>query len=357
MGNPISTIGLLTYNFLLHKFQQEKTDKMTLSPSEIFKALDIADKYSDLYGYLDNLLSIKVRSLDKKGRLWGGFNLLAAFKEVDGGIFVQIPEPIFRALCGNENEKTLYYTTIKLLEQRVYKCSYTIIFYELFKKYEKVNIPTFSLEELKAITGTTKKYKIYYDFKKRVLLSALKEINQFDKIYEYSFEEKKLGKKVNAIKFSKVEKNVIDLIDNELSEKLVNAILKARKNRFVDLAYSQKAMDKIIAKYDEKDVIKGLNELYKYNSEIKNFSKILISKIDDIKNSKIEVIKKKVKAPIKDKIEVVENVQSDLDLEKEKLSIIIMQNGSPMSQRFSLFTRLSEIKTLEELEKFKIEIQ
>ncbi|MGL4977102.1 MAG: hypothetical protein ACRC5G_03720 [Cetobacterium sp.] len=357
VGNPISTMGLLTYNFLLHKFQQEKTDKMILSPAEIFKALDIADKYSDLYGYLDSLLSIKVRSLDKKGRIWGGFNLLAAFKEVDGGIFVQIPEPIFTALCGNENEKTLYYTTIKLLEQRVYKCSYTIIFYELFKKYEKVNIPTFSLEELKAITGTTKKYKIYYDFKKRVLLSALEEINQFDKIYEYSFEEKKLGKKVNAIKFSKVEKNVIDLIENGLSEKLVNTILKARKNRFVDLAYSQKAMDKIIAKYDEKDIIKGLNELYKYNSEIKNFSKILISKIDDIRNSKIEVIKKKVKAPIKDEIEVVENVQSDLDLEKEKLSIIIMQNGSPMSQRLSLFTRLSEIETLEELEKFKIEIQ
>ncbi|MGL5356573.1 MAG: hypothetical protein ACRDAQ_08560, partial [Cetobacterium sp.] len=142
-----------------------------------------------------------------------------------------------------------------------------------------------------------------------------------------------------------------------LSEKLVNTILKARKNRFVDLAYSQKAMDKIIAKYDEKDIIKGLNELYKYNSEIKNFSKILISKIDDIKKSKIEVVKKKVKAPIKDEIEVVENVQSDLDLEKEKLSIIIMQNGSPMSQRVSLFTKLSGIETIEELEKFKIEIQ
>ncbi|MGL6024093.1 MAG: hypothetical protein ACRC0F_05700 [Cetobacterium sp.] len=54
---------------------------------------------------------------------------------------------------------------------------------------------------------------------------------------------------------------MIDLIENELSEKLVNTILKARKNRFVDLAYSQKAMDKIIAKYDEKDIIKGLNEL------------------------------------------------------------------------------------------------
>ncbi|MGL5902720.1 MAG: hypothetical protein ACRCZO_08535, partial [Cetobacterium sp.] len=173
----------------------------------------------------------------------------------------------------------------------------------------------------------------------------------------YSFEEKKLGKKVNSIKFLKVEKNVIDLIENKLSEKLINAILKARKNRFIDVAYSQKAMDRIIAKYAEKDVIKALNELYKYNSEIKNFSKILISKIDDIKNSKIEVIKKKVKAEVQIKNEVVEIVQSDLELEKEKLSVIIMQNGLPMSQRVSLFTRLSEIETFEELEKFKIEIK
>ncbi|MGL5377824.1 MAG: hypothetical protein ACRC0F_05695 [Cetobacterium sp.] len=44
-------------------------------------------------------------------------------------------------------------------------------------------------------------------------------------------------------------------------------------------------------------------------------------------------------------------------MEKEKLSIIIMQNGSPMSQRVSLFTKLSEIETIEELEKFKIEIK
>ncbi|MGL4998935.1 MAG: hypothetical protein ACRC5T_08225, partial [Cetobacterium sp.] len=354
VGNPISTMGLLTYNFLLHKFQQEKTDKMTLSPSEIFKALDIADKYSDLYGYLDSLLSIKVRSLDKKGRLWGGFNLLAAFKEVDGGIFVQIPEPIFKALCGDENEKKLYYTTIKLLEQRVYKCSYTIIFYEILKKYEKVNYPIYELDKLKEITGTTEKYKIYYDFKKRVLIPAFKEINQFDKTYEYFFEEEFLGRKVNKIKFFKTEKNVIDLLDKELSEKMIKAIEKARKNRFVDLVYSQKAMDKIIKKYEENDVIKGLNELYKYNSEIKNFSKILISKIDDIKNSKIELIKTKVKIEVKH--EVAERVKSELDSEKEKLSIVVMQSGLTTSKKIHLFTQLSKVETFEELEQFKVKI-
>lgn len=287
VGNPISAQGLITYNFLLHKFQQEKTDKLVISMNEIFHSLDLSENYEELYLYLDSLRRIGVTSRDSKGKLWGGFNLLAEYKKVEDGIFIQIPNTIFKALCGDEKEKDLYYTTIKLLEQRVYKCSYTIIFYEIFKKFEKINIPKYLLEELKELTGTKEKYKEYKDFKRYVLNKALKELNQFDNNYDYSFEEKKLGRKVNEIKFKRNEKNLINVTpEYEISDKLSNAIRKARKSRFVEASYSQKAMDKIISKYDEKDIIKGLGELYKYNSEIINFQKILVSKIEDIKNSK-----------------------------------------------------------------------
>ena len=361
VGNPISTMGLLTYNFLLHKFQKEKTDKLVLSPNEIFKSLEITDKYEDLYEYLDSLLSIKVRSLDKKGKLWSGFNLLSSFEKTDNGIFIQIPEPIFKALCGNENEKTLYYTTIKLLEQRVYKCSYTIIFYELFKKYEKINLPTYELKTLKDITGTLNKYKIYYDFKKRVLIPALKELNQFDKNFDYNFDEEYLGRKVDRIRFIRTSKNIIEIpIKQQLSIKLLNSIEKSRKNRFVDGSYSQKAMDKIIEKYDEKDIIKALGELYKYNSEIKNFSKILTSKIEDIKNSKISKIKEikghaldqeEVKTPLK--TDIIELKKSDVDIEKEKVSNLIRNSGLPTERRLFLMGQLADIENLEDLKNLK----
>ncbi|MGL5056654.1 MAG: hypothetical protein ACRC6A_04725, partial [Fusobacteriaceae bacterium] len=351
-GNPISVFGLLTYNLLLHKFQKENIDKLIISGNEIFESLQISDNYDELYSYLDSLLNIKVISKDKKGKLWGAFHLLSEYKKIESGIFIQIPDSIFKALCNSENEKKLYYTTIKLLEQRVYKCSYTIIFYELFKKYEKVNIPIFLLKDLKELTGTSSKYTSYYDFKRYVIFRALKELNQFDKVYEYSFKEELIGKTVQKIQFLKVEKNVIDLLDKKLSEKLVKTIEKARKNRFVDLVYSQKAMDKIITKYEEADVIKGLNELYKYNSEIKNFSKILISKIEDIKNSKMELIKTKVKIEVKP--EIAERIKSDLDSEKEKLSLVVMQSELPTSKKIHLFTQLSKIETFEELEQFKV---
>ncbi|MGL5931286.1 MAG: hypothetical protein ACRCY7_00025 [Cetobacterium sp.] len=360
VGNPISTMGLLTYNYLLHKFQKEKTDKLTLSPNEIFKSLEISDKYEDLYEYLDSLLSIKVRSLDKKGKLWSGFNLLSSFEKTENGIFIQIPEPIFKALCGNEKEKTLYYTTIKLLEQRVYRCSYTIIFYELFKKYEKINIPLYELETLKNITGTQNKYKIYYDFKKRVLTPALKELNQFDQNFDYSFDEEYLGRKVNKIKFKRTSKNIIEISDSQISNKLLKAIEKSRKNRFINSSYSQKAMEKLLQKYDETDIIKALGELYKYNLEIRSFSKILTAKIEDIKNSNLTKIKEKT-IPILDqkekqtliKDDFIEQEKSILDIEKEKISILIKNSGLPTNKRINLMIKLSEIKNLEELEKLK----
>lgn len=361
IGNPISSQGLIAYNFLLHKFQQEKTDKLIISMSEIFKSLDSSDKYEDLYEYLDGLLSIKIRSLDKKGKLWGGFNLLSAFEKKDNGIFIQIPEPIFKALCGNEKEKELYYTTIKLLEERVYRCSYTIIFYEILRKYEKINIPIFLIEDLKKITGTINKYFEYKDFKRYVLNKSLIEINKFDKKYEYSFEEIKLGRKVNEIKFIRTDKNIIDIItESQISDKLLNSIEKARKNRFIDKSYSQKAMEKLLQKYDEKDIIKALGELYKYNSEIKSFSKILTAKIEDIKNSKMAKIKEnqgytlgREEVETLLKIDIIEPKKVELAEKKEEISNLIRNSGFPTERRIFLMGQLGDIENLEDLEKFK----
>lgn len=287
IGTPISNKGLLTYNYLLHLFQKESTNQMVVSPKSLFKVLEISDKYDDLYEYLNSLISIKVVSRDKKGKLWGAFNLLNEFRQLDQGIYVSIPMTIFNTLCGKD-DKELYYTTIKLLEEKSYKCSYSIIFHEIFKKYENIKTPCFSLEELRKITGTIDKYPQFRDFKRYVLVKALEEINSLNQFFEYGFTERKIGRKVSHIQFTRKEKNIKPMASSEIvfSEKLKDAIKKVKRNVYVSNVYSDKAVRGALVKFDEDLVITALNDIYNYNKEIKSFSSFLTGKLIDLENSK-----------------------------------------------------------------------
>lgn len=298
VNRPISSTGLKAYNIILQKLQKANTDRMVISPSDI--DLDDTRNYDELYAYLDELQKVQVKSIDKRGKTWGSFVLISEFKKLDEGIFVAVPPSIYNVLCGKDKkQEELYYTTIKLLEEKSFKCSYSIIFYEIFKKYEKIGIPTYTLEELKELTKTKEKYKEYKDFKRYVIKNVLNEINKYDSKYNYSFEEIKIGRKVNSIQFTREnkDKDIIDaeiVEDTPMSDKLINAIKKAKKSLYLQNAYSQKAMEKLVKKYDEKLIIKALGEVAKYNQEIKSFSSIMTSKIEDIKNSSNKALDKKL---------------------------------------------------------------
>ena len=275
INRPLSTMSWNAYTFILAKLQEAKSSKIIIQPAEILTAIGAINLHEELYKCLDELQKVQVKSIDKRGKSWGGFVLLSAFKK-------------------NED---LYYTTIKLLEEKSFKCSYSLVFYEIFKKYEKVSIPEYPLEVLRQLTKTENKYKVYADFKKRIIVPALKEINSFDTKYIYDYEEEYLGRKVYKIRFTKTEKTT-EVAENTkqtkllpaLSEKLLKAIEKAKKNRFIQEKYSQRAVDKAFEQFGEELLIKGLNELYKYNKSISSFSKILNAKIDDIKRA--EEVKK-----------------------------------------------------------------
>ncbi|MGL6130301.1 MAG: hypothetical protein ACRCZ9_01640, partial [Fusobacteriaceae bacterium] len=101
-------------------------------------------------------------------------------------------------------------------------------------------------------------------------------------------------------------------------------------------------------------IIKGLKELSKYNSEIVNFSKILNSKIKDIVDSKKVKPKKEVVKIVEPKVEVLE--KSELDLEKERLSLVIFKTDLSTGERIMLFGELSAIQSLEALKKLENKI-
>lgn len=362
IGSPISNLSLVTYNYILHKLQKEKTNFIRLSLSELSTDIERnSHAYEDVYEVLKNLLEVKIVSIDKRGKSWGGFSLISAFRKENDCVYIEVPSLIINELLKQEE---MYYTTIKLLEEKTFKCVYSIVFYEIFKKYENVELPIYTVEELRSLTETVEKYKPYYDFKKRVIAPALKEINSFDIKYTYNYEEEYLGRKVDKIKFIRTKKTEENTKQEKLlpalSEKLLKAIEKAKKNRYIQEKYSQRAVDKALEQFGEELLIKGLNELYKYQKAISSFSKILNAKIDDIKRA--EEVKKQgtnirnvTEEPVKNEItgsNKLQNKEKSLDELIEMASSKLMTKNLPADKKINLCKELLKVDNEEELKKF-----
>lgn len=377
VNRPISEVGLKVYNFIIKKLQDLETDRIVIPLSELL--IENNTNYEYIYNYLDELQKIQVKSIDKRGKLWGSFVLLAEYKKVDEGIFVQVPATIHKALCmKGKKQEELYYTTIKLLEEKSFKCSYSLIFYEIIKKYDgkNIEIPIYTLEEIRQMTGTVNKYKLYYDFKKRVLNPAMEEINKFSQKYSYDFKEIKVGKTINKIQFIKGKKSAENIIDitpikevKEYSDKFLAAIEKVKKNQYVAKKYSQRAVKKAVQQFGEEMVIKAFKEIYKYNKTITSFSKFLNSAISEIKENeslKKEIKKKNTPVKTENNIKKEEKINETFDLSTFEgmksfvyKELMFLKNIDP-NKKVTIFAELSPIQNIDDLKalikKYNLEI-
>ena len=372
VNRPISEVGLKVYNFIIKKLQDLETDRIVIPLSELL--IENNTNYEYIYNYLDELQKIQVKSIDKRGKLWGSFVLLAEYKKVDEGIFVQVPATIHKALCmKGKKQEELYYTTIKLLEEKSFKCSYSLIFYEIIKKYdgENIEMPIYTLEEIRQMTGTVNKYKLYYDFKKRVLNPAMEEINKFSQKYSYDFKEIKVGKTINKIQFIKEKKSAENIIDitpikevKEYSDKFLAAIEKVKKNQYVAKKYSQRAVRKAVQQFGEERVIKAFKEMYKYNRTITSFSKFLNASISEIKEN--EKLKKEIKEKNITTAEIKQEINKPIDISTFEgmrnfiSSELKNSNNIETSKKIIILGELSNLKEVEELKeivaKYNLEI-
>lgn len=360
-NDGLSLSTRLAYNLILekaHKFYKlegNTDDTFEIGFNELtnFSQTTNSKFKEKLKVELLKLLSAKYFTYDKK-YIKTYFTLLSQFEITKDCVKVALPPILKKEILENN-----YYTTLNKSEIQAFKSKYTLIMFELIKRY-KNSIPKMSIEKFKNIFEYPDSYR-NVDITRRVLEPIKKELLEKNKLV-IDWEILKIGAKWREIEF-----NIIEFVEpNEqkikISDKLLNSIEKARKNRFVDKSYSQKSMEKLLQKYEEKDIIKALGELYKYNSEIKSFSKILTSKIEDIKNSKMDKIKEnqgyilgqeEVERPLK--IDIIEPKKSDLDIEKEKVSNLIRNSGLPTERRLFLMGELDCINNLKELEKFKTE--
>lgn len=99
--------------------------------------------------------------------------------------------------------------------------SYSVRIYQLLKEYEKLKIRYIKVEELMDILQVPNSYKIYDNFKRKVLQVAEKELAEHTDI-SFTFEEEKEGRKVDRLilRIYPNKQEVQGLFDAELSNDL-----------------------------------------------------------------------------------------------------------------------------------------
>ena len=128
-------------------------------------------------------------------------------------------------------KNTDYFTKLDLKEFNPLKSKHSIVIFEFLKRYENLpKIPKITIDELRAITDTKDKYKLFADFEKRVLKVAIAEINEYTSYnVQCTYERTRTVRrpKVQAIQFSFTKKHSgIELDVTEVTEKQVQNVAK-----------------------------------------------------------------------------------------------------------------------------------
>jgi plasmid replication initiation protein len=149
------------------------------------------------------------------------------------------------------------FTSYKLKNIIQLRSSYSIRMYELLKQYEKIGKRTITVNELRYLLGIEEhEYKLYGDFKRKVLLVAYKEIGQRTDI-RFDFDEIKEERRVISLRFyissQKSTPKQEVLVDSEESEypPIYERLLSwGLSNEFVHklILLQEKALDKSVTK-------------------------------------------------------------------------------------------------------------
>lgn len=241
--------------------------------SEFLELLEINNprKYKDVqkitYSLIGKRISIYNEELKKLTQVT--WLAQAEYYEHQGMVklaFAPALKPYLLQLKGN-------FTRFEVQNLMRLRSGYAMRLYELLYQYMTISNRTFKMEELRDKLGILEKeYKLYGDFKRKVILQAQKEINEKTDMY-FEFEEiKGVRKKITGIKFL-ITHNTLDKennIPNSSQEEIApaeNEPVKRIKEQF-KILYKGNLMDKFIKNMiDSKGnehIQKCLNDYSKY---------------------------------------------------------------------------------------------
>lgn len=151
------------------------------------------------------------------------------------------------------------FTKLSFENLMLFKSIYTIRLYELLKQYQKLGMREIRIADLRKNLGiNANEYKLYSNFKKKIIETAKREINEKSDV-QVDFLELKDNRKVDAIQFSiKTQKHV------PARSKITLRV------GHEDINISDHSLDQLRKEFSDDAVNQGLLSLESYNGTVKN---------------------------------------------------------------------------------------
>jgi hypothetical protein len=286
-SGDLTLIQRKAYNALLHnavkdlKLDSTKT-KFIIPLNQIKEhaGIEIKDKLY-LKDELESLMKVIVSCVEETTKDWLSFVLVSHAGVEDDILHYGLADPMRTALIKND-----YYTTLDLMIIKTFRSKYAVILYELAMRYNKVEIPEYSLDKFKKIMGA-ETYKNFNLLKTYVIDPAILEIGKKSEIeLTYNTRTGGRGGKVIAIKFHIHRKETMVLPEPPEQAKTPEPILPLLDD-LLRLSLSLKQAKNIIEKYPPEQIKRNI-EFTKTKTNIKNQAAFLIEAIrnDYAKDSK-----------------------------------------------------------------------
>ena len=238
----LSLIENKLFMWMLYKLQRTSNGEMMCEiPRSEFKIITKKTNNLTIKGVskiLDNLLSkkisFKIINENGKGYEWNKHNLINGFAYNDDTDTFKLycSERIYTLLTSyyeiDEKDNRIFkgYTPINLKVYLSLENTVSQRMYELLRLWSKSkHVITYEVDDIKELLMIEDKYDRYNDFKKKVIIASIDELNK-SKAFKITYEENKIGRKVTSISF-KVDdlddrtywKKDIESDDKDTSEK------------------------------------------------------------------------------------------------------------------------------------------
>lgn len=202
-----------------------------------------------------------------------GFIEKAVYNQEDDTVVIKVDRFIADMLI---NYKDTGYTPLNLALMFGLEGMYSYRLYELIRLWSNTkNVITYSVDELKEylMLEDKKSYNVYNNFKSKVILPSIEELNELE-IFEISIKENKIGRKVDSIDFLVKDLDSRKYFDKKIDNKdHKDTKMKKSELTCVDNITSQKSIDKSYYVPDETMFTTGTLRAFKKDFKDYDFKK------------------------------------------------------------------------------------